>query len=239
MNHSLLIGLVVLVVVGYLVFANFRFLQTLSLIAQVSPYEQEGSGQRVLVLGDSTGYGTGARDVQETVAGRLGADFPELTIVNRSVNGDTIADATERLQNIDGDFDFILLQLGGNDVLQGRSQTLIAQDISNLYEQLSTRTAHIIMMSFGNVGTAPAFSGEQAEHYQQASVAFHTLMEEFAAKRDNFTYVNLYNEPSEDLFVQQPDVHMSYDGLHPSGAGYGLWYQKLEAVIVQFPGLVK
>lgn len=42
-------------------------------------------------------------------------------------------------------------------------------------------------------------------------------------------YVNLYKEKSKDPFAQRADELNAQDGLHPSDAGYRVWYSELNA----------
>jgi len=44
-------------------------------------------------------------------------------------------------------------------------------------------------------------------------------------------YVDLFVEPENDVFVQEPKTYFSWDGLHPSSAGYATWYQSLAPVL--------
>ena len=52
------------------------------------------------------------------------------------------------------------------------------------------------------------------------------------AAKYSVTYVDLYEDPSVDVFVLEPERYMALDGLHPSADGYGIWYAKLR------PGLL-
>lgn len=222
------------VVVMYFLFTNVRFLHTLTLIAQTSPYEQAGEGAgRILVLGDSTGYGTGSTDPEQSIAGRLGADFPGYAIENRSVNGDTIADALVRARDVTGQYDLILLQLGGNDILQWRPVEQSVQDVQQLIELLSARADHLVMISAGDVGATTAFTGEQAEAYTEHTLAYHSALQALSERTEQFTYVSLYTPPADDPFIEQPGVYLARDGLHPSGAGYGVWYETLRPTVRQ------
>ena len=64
------------------------------------PYEQKGSNTKsLLILGDSTGYGTGARCAKESIAGLMGATDPDIKITNISSNGRTATELLNYLQN--------------------------------------------------------------------------------------------------------------------------------------------
>ncbi|MFW6210272.1 MAG: SGNH/GDSL hydrolase family protein [Patescibacteria group bacterium] len=233
MNKWLLLGGVLVLGLGVTVYLlGPRTLLTVWLILRVTPYEQPGTGGgSVLVLGDSTGYGTGATTGSASIAGRLGADYPALTVKNLSVNGDTIADAVARAQALDEQYDLILLQLGGNDILQLRPVEAVQADTERLLAVLAPHTERMVLMSAGNVGAARAFSGETADRYTEHSQRYHAAMEELAAARPELTYVNLYEPPHSDPFVSQPDIYHALDGLHPSDAGYAAWYEKLRPVL--------
>lgn len=45
------------------------------------------ANRRVLVVGDSTGVGTGASEAVDSVAGRIARDYPGTEIVNRAQDG--------------------------------------------------------------------------------------------------------------------------------------------------------
>ena len=48
-----------------------------------------------------------------------------------------------------------------------------------------------------------------------------------ATTRSNAIYVNLFQERDDDPFVRQPELN-ARDGLHPSDAGYRVWWQVLQ-----------
>lgn len=218
--------------VSFLVVTNFRLIQTLYLITQTTPYTQLGTDTgNILIIGDSTGYGTGVKNPKDSIAGRIGSDYPKYRIENQSHNGDTIAAATDRIGEIDQSYELILLQLGANDILQKHSIDNIMSDLAVLYEKIAARADQIVMMSLGDVGAVPAFTGDLAKTYSQQSAAYHTALEQFAAQRANFTYVNLYEDPAADPFVQEPTVYIAADGLHPSADGYATWYAKLRPIL--------
>lgn len=207
-----------------------KLFKTVWLIARVSPYEQTIVGApTVLILGDSTGYGTGAAKSEDSVAGRLGNMFA-VTIVNQSVNGRTIGELLVDAKELPGRYEVILLQIGANDILQYRDSVVVERELRSLITLLGTHSEHIVMMSSGNVGTSPRFSGQKAMEYQRLSREYRAMFLRVALGTD-LTYVDLFVEPENDLFVKNPEKYIAWDGLHPSSAGYEEWFKKLTVTL--------
>lgn len=208
-----------------------RLFHTLFLITRVTPYERQIDGApRILILGDSTGYGTGAQHNRESVAGRIGADFSNYTILNNSANGRTVNDLVSVTKDVDGAYELILLQIGGNDILQHRPVATVEAELRDIVATLTNHTEHLVLMSTGNVGGATVFTPTEAERYAQLSRTYRDMF--FAvASTTPLTYIDLFEEPENDPFIQDPSTYLASDGLHPSGAGYGLWYNNLKPVL--------
>ncbi len=206
---------------------------TVLLIAKTQPYEQAGTseGPYILIIGDSTGYGTGVTHKEHSVAGRLGTEYPNASIENQSINGQTIADAIKRFAPERQQYDLVLLQLGGNDILQKRSLEMVEEDVKALLKLLAGVTSEVVMISAGNVGAAPAFTGNEAATYETLSREYHAKLMTIMSENPRFTYISLFDEREVDPFVAEPNRYLASDGLHPSGEGYGLWYQKVAPAI--------
>ena len=205
-----------------------RTLKTLFLIAKISPYEKILPGAPViLVLGDSTGYGTGARHPKYSVAGLIGQDYPGYTIKNNSKNGRTIGELVPVSKSLEGSYELILLQIGGNDILQKRDVRAVEQELRTIILELSKHTKHIVMISSGNVGGGAAFSGTKADEYEKVTRVFRSMFLR-VAEDTTLTYVDLFLEPEDDVISNNPKTYLSIDGLHPSSAGYALWHKSLK-----------
>jgi len=207
----------------------WRYVLTGYLIARVAPYEQAGSGVgSILVIGDSTGYGTGASRSSESFAGRLGADFPAFSIKNDSVNGRQIAGAMEVAQNLtDTDqYDLVVLQIGANDLIAGRAAGQVATELQQLIETVIPHTKQIVVVSAGNIGATALFTGKEAEDLEASSRLFDQQMQQLDDSYDQVAFVSLFDEPADDPFVQQPEKYTSIDDLHPTSVGYEIWYNK-------------
>jgi lysophospholipase L1-like esterase len=210
---------------------NLSNLKTLYLVLITTPYERTIPGApKILVLGDSTAYGTGADKPEESVAGLIGQDYQGYTIENNSVNGRTIGELGEAVSAVYGSYQMILLQIGGNDILQKREVAEVETELRAIVSHLSDHTDNLVMMSSGNVGGAERISGEQATQYTELTRNFRDMFIK-VGEDTPLTYVDLFLEPEDDIISNNPDIYLASDGLHPSSAGYALWYETLKPTI--------
>lgn len=228
-------GVIIICVIIIVVMTDVvRLAKTVYLIVRIEAYEQTvPDAPRILILGDSTAYGTGAARADESIAGRIGADYPGYSIENNSKNGRTIRDLVSVAESVEGEYALILLQAGGNDILGKRSSVVVRNELQAIFNALMDNTEHMVMMSTGNVGGASAFSRTKAEEYERITRAYREMFIETAAD-NNVAYVDLFVEPAEDPFVQAPNIYLAIDGLHPSSAGYAAWYEKLRPILKQY-----
>ena len=226
----------ILIIIALLTLAWFtgmlRLAKTIWLIVEVRPYEQIGEGNNppsILVLGDSTGYGTGAGNGKYSVAGLMGAQFPQYSITNNSKNGRTIGEALTEIKTLPSEpnYKLMLLQIGGNDILQKNNLDVVRSELTELYKEAKKRSETVVMISSGNVGTASAFSGtKKAGEYERITRQFRQMFIEVAEASD-VTFVDLFKEPEDDVFLREPKIYLAIDGLHPSATGYAYWYKTL------------
>jgi lysophospholipase L1-like esterase len=231
---------IVLVLVALLGISSLLFFVRLArtgvLILVVSSYQRDlGEGApAILVAGDSTAYGTGALSNTNTVAGRIATDFPTYSVRTIAQNGATVADLYALLggSNLKDKYAFVVLQIGGNDVLQGKDLTQSAQQLTQMLHLLKTKTDTVYIMTAGNIGAASAFvkNGVPDAGRQSQSLVLRDLFTQ-VAQAEGAIYVDLYEDPALDIFLKEPGTYLAFDGLHPSGVGYGFWYKKLQPLL--------
>lgn len=181
---------------------------------------------RLLIVGDSTAVGTGGTAAQHSVAGQLGAAYPRLHIENRGRNGARFGDVLQQLEGAER-FDIVLIQAGGNDVISMADLDSVGGSIERALLRARERADLVVVMPAGNVGNAPLFFPPVTWVLSWRSRQLHAIVRASAA-RQGAVYVNLYKERSDDPFVQRPELN-ARDQLHPSDAGYQLWYHELMA----------
>lgn len=225
---SLLAALVVLTTSGC---AAWRIKQSVELARQSEPFQASPLGARatLLVVGDSTGVGTGASSSAASLAGLIARDHPSLKIVNRSKDGARLADIAGQLDLPGRErFDAILVLGGGNDVIRLTPYASLEESIARVAALARTQARLVVLMPSGNVGSAPFFFPPWSWLMTQRSKTLHRFVREVANDNGGF-YVNLYKDKSEDPFARRPDELNAIDGLHPSDAGYRLWYDELNS----------
>lgn len=208
-----------------------RLGKSIWLIMQTSPYSQSGTGAgTIVIVGDSTAYGTGVSEPKDSIAGLIGHTFPAYRVETLAKNGRVISETIPVIQSLKSSErpDLLLLQIGGNDIIGDHSAEAIENDIRLLLTEAKKSAKQVLFMSSGNVGTAAYYvkNGQpNAEMERRTLIAREIFMK--VATEQGITYIDLYTQNEDDLFLQEPETYLAIDGLHPSSAGYLLWYQQL------------
>jgi len=221
---ALAVAALVLVPAGH---AAWRIGQSVSLARQSEALQQRPANPtaRLLIVGDSTGVGTGASSPQASVAGLIAGDHPRLWIDNRAQDGARFDDVVAQLAG-DARFDIVLVMAGGNDVIRLTDKEALRASIDRVVAGALDRADAVVLMPAGNVGNAPFFFPPFSWWMTQRSRSLHELIRD-AARRHATIYVNLFKSPEEDPFVIRPGLN-AVDGLHPSDSGYRVWYSELK-----------
>jgi lysophospholipase L1-like esterase len=187
---------------------------------------------RYVALGDSYTIGTSVpppeRWPDQMVAALRGA-APDLDLVaNLGVNGYTSADLIrDELPALD-DLrpEFVSLLIGVNDVVQGVAPATYSANVVTILDALTARlpAMRVVTVATPDYTVTPAGSdyGDPRKQHD-AIVAANATMARLAAER-GVAYVDTFDL---SLRAAHDRSLVADDGLHPSGAQYALWVERI------------
>jgi lysophospholipase L1-like esterase len=190
---------------------------------------------RYVALGDSYTIGTGTRAAVERwpdrLVARLGSGGLEL-VANLGVNGFTSRDV------IDAELpklaplrpEFVTLLIGVNDVVQGVPEVRYAQNAEVILDELLALLAanRIVVVSTPDYTVTAQGAAYGDPTLQAAAIKRNNeILEERAAAR-GIAYVDIHDLSL--LAASDPSL-VAGDGLHPSGAQYTLWVDRIALVV--------
>jgi len=222
--------LIVVMVSFEIVLFVFRVNTGRGLAKASEPFEirVKEANRRVLVIGDSTGVGTGASDSADSIAGRIARDYPGTEIVNLAQDGAKVEDIPAQLKDFrNGEFDLVLLQVGGNDIIRFTDLDRLNDSITEVLRLSSDKGGKVIFMSTGNVGLAPVFFPPVSWIYSWRTRKVRAMFMAVSHK-EKVEYIDLFKERDEDPFLRDSATFYAADTLHPGSEGYRLWYEELK-----------
>jgi len=187
----------------------------------------EGNEKRILLLGDSTGYGTGADSVEETLAGRFAHDFPYVEVNNYAVNGSITNNVIKQLDRIhDRNYNLTIISTGGNDTWRLTDPKHVERDLRIVVEKAKAITGNnVVLIIYNNIASGPVFP----------LFVRHFILRRTETINEIFIRVgNEYGIEAVPIFLRDekcPADFFSRDGLHPSSEGYRIMYIRLWSVL--------
>lgn len=152
--------------------------------------------------------------------------FPDASIVNRGIGGDT---ANGILSRMDGVLSVgakkAFIMVGINDLLKGVSPSDILEDYSKIVKILIEHGHQVYIQStlFCNGNLLPVACTKNLNKINILNASLEQL-----TKQHGLTYINLNSDLS--LNGQLNELY-TYDGLHLSASGYEVWKNKIEQYI--------
>lgn len=239
-SKILLTTLVVASIYGFSEYRSFRkkLEASKTLVESAVPFEQSPArpSRRILVVGDSTGVGVGAGDPGRSLAGMLGAGYPDAAVTNRAVSGSKVRDIPSQLAMVRGQrFDLVQVQIGANDIVRFTDLGELELELKEMIDALEQAGGQVVVASCGNVGTAPIFPKGTRWLLRDRTLKVRGLFRE-KVRGKSLHYVDLFQEEDADPFARDPKTYYTADSFHPSAAGYGIWFRQIIAAISSLPG---
>lgn len=189
------------------------------------------SASRVLVLGDSSGVGTGADLPEHSVAGRLGRDFPEVDVWNLAENGLRTAQLVEMLRALQGTrFHLVLIHVGVNDIVRFTPLPLLRTQLAEALALARALAEHVLLLTGGNIGLAPALPSGLRWVVTRRTREVRRLFQEVCGGT-GAVYVDMFDGRVDRPFTSNPRRFFACDGFHPNSDGYALWYDAIRATM--------
>ena len=206
--------------------------------ASTTPNVSQAPRLRYVALGDSFTIGTSV-EAAERFPNQLAARVPQLELIaNLGVNGFTTRDLIDvelpELSRLNPEFVTVLI--GVNDIVQGVSQSTYKDNVIRIFGELRkyVEPDRIVVVTIPDYTVTPA-GGDYGDPATQSKAIrdFNFIMTQLAAP--NATVVDIYDL---SLGAGSDRSLVADDGLHPSGAQYALWVERIAPVVEALLGEV-
>jgi lysophospholipase L1-like esterase len=193
-------------------------------------------GQRYVALGDSYTIGTAVTAPERwpnQLVARLDDHAVRLELVaNLGVNGYTSQDVIDdELPKLDAlQPELVSLLIGVNDVVQGVPEERFRANAARILDELVARVGatRIFVVSTPDYTVTPAGADYGDPATVSAAIRRYNVTLTDAATARSIAVVDIY-----DLSLRAADdkTLVAGDGLHPSGAQYALWVERIAPVV--------
>lgn len=192
-----------------------------------------GAPLSLLILGDSSAAGVGAREQGEALAGQLVAALSasrDVTWKLWATTGHTTRDALHRLAKAPASvFDVAVVALGVNDVIRGRRLAAWRQEQRRLDAVLRTKfgVAHVVHSGLPPVSRFPALPQPLRWAIGARARRFDSALRADVGGRSAASFVPL------DFTATLDTSAMATDGFHPGPPAYAAWAERIAAAIAR------
>lgn len=191
-----------------------------------------GRALRYVALGDSYTIGTSVQPDErwpDQLVARMREDTPRLDLVaNLGVNGYTSRDVIEReLPELDGlRPEFVSLLVGVNDVVQRVPTDQYEANATAILDALLDRLPpeRVVAIATPDYTVTPAGADYGDPGAQAAGIARNNKILERLARERDIAWVDIH---SISLLAKADRSLVADDGLHPSGAQYARWVERI------------
>ncbi|MEM9500352.1 MAG: GDSL-type esterase/lipase family protein [Pseudomonadota bacterium] len=176
---------------------------------------QWGSTAEVVMVGDSL-----------TEGGRWNEMFPNISILNRGIGGDTVGNVADRASTVlEARPRKIFLMIGLNDIFYPRnSEAQIVDQFDRVIGLLTRGEAQVFVQSIVICNSInPVCTPRRQERLRRLNAALPTL-----AARHGAMFIDLNARMTGDGGLRK---ELSWDGMHLNGQGYRVWQGVLKPYV--------
>lgn len=174
--------------------------------------EQKIPDNATVFLGDSLTFRTEWNEL-----------FPDETVLNRGIEGDTTQGVYDRLDDVvDEEPVKIFLLIGINDLLQGEDQKTIVKNYQRILDKLKSSlpdTTVYVQSLF------PINSDQHTDFTNNQDVNDLNKQIKAMARDKGYDYIDIHSKLMKD---NQLNENYTEDGLHLNGQGYSVWVHTIQ-----------
>ena len=199
--------------------------ETSSSTTSKEPQLEEQKLSKIVAFGNSLTAGLGLplqQSYPAVLQQLLEADGYKYEVINAGVSGDTSSGGVRRLEwSLEGDVRFLILELGGNDILRGQPVDLIKKNLAEMIQKAKSRGITVLLAGM----EAPTNAGP--EYREEVHQVYLELEKEHDVIFIPFVLKDLV---ASEKLIQQ-------DGTHPTAEGARVIaetvYKKLKPLLPQ------
>lgn len=188
--------------------------------ASLTPFNRipKTAVHHVLVLGDSTMFGSGAKNRAYTMGGQLGSLFPKASIETLAVSGTRVAGVAQQFEAAKyPHYELVVVGVGGNDAVFLSNYRTLEQDLRKFLSELQPRANTIILMHCVNLGDTGFFLWPLSWFFDYRTRKLSQLYTKIARDFQRVQYVNFYRPRRHDYYTNATRARfIADDKFHPS-----------------------
>jgi len=229
--------LLIIAIVTYYIVPIIRSIHMSKKIEEnTKPFTQinKDASFRILVTGDSTAMGVGAKNTQDSVAGRFAKDYPESEIINLSENGLKIHGLRQKLETHlqKNKYDYIHIQIGANDVVFLSKYGEIENDLIAILDLVTEKADYVTVLTAADIGQVKVFKYPISKFVTDRTFEVRNIFKETIREYKNVSYIDLYADKElSQQFQKNPEKYYAADMFHLNGKGYGEWYNAIRETL--------
>lgn len=188
----------------------------------------DGTGAALLVVGDSLSVGVGAATPEQSVAGRIAATCPGLTVVNRARSGARLADVPAQVRAAPNRrWSAVLLTIGGNDAFRPTRPSRLGEDARDAIGAIRSVAPRVVVATSANLAAVPIVPWALRPLLERRSRRVRDALAASCGGADA-DFVDFFRPRAIDPFGRRPERHFGPDRVHPSSDCYGLCFRVIE-----------
>lgn len=148
------------------------FLVLIEMAFWLSPLPLKLKSKNIFVIGDSISAGVGFKG--EKTWSEIIAEDKACNVINKSVGGGTVSTALNSFRKIKkiGKDDLVVIEIGGNNLLNGTSGKSFHDGLEKLLKAVTSETGNVIMFEL----PLPPFRNSFGKSQRELSARFHVVL---------------------------------------------------------------